>query len=464
MWFTDVCLIVTGAAPTMTTRTMTTTTSSSIFSLTPVTILPPIIPSPLITTSTFTWNTETLTLASPSSSPTTASAETPSTNTLALAIALPITLVVITSLLVLLICVLPRRWKWNTCFYRRRSGGYSPNREASLLSTLDSETKSTVPGNMEMSIIDTYAAASASWSSIPRVPEMVAVREGRERDSGGVSPWSGSESTAVASGRASAGVVPPVGDAGLFRTGTRSERRSVMFAYRPTEEGELPLEVGDEVDVLERFEDGRAFGFNRRTGQTGYFPLIYLSDTTDNDSDNESDEGTIVPPLRPPSVAAPYAPQEAAFDRPAEHWYDATIATGDSVTVWEVFEDGTGFGVVEGGDAHPHIGVLDIKRTLPFFSPLTTTSSRPISSIPRSKFSALAHPRTLIFLGGGPFVHLEAKREFCMRALASGVLGAEDRRCYVGLWGELERCTGGARGGGVKVGRGKGRRVPTDQW
>ncbi|KAJ3038465.1 hypothetical protein HDV00_000562 [Rhizophlyctis rosea] len=115
-----------------------------------------------------------------------------------------------------------------------------------------------------------------------------------------------------------------------------------MFAYQPKGEGELPLEVGDEVDVLERFEDGRVFGFKRRTGQTGYFRPIYLSDTMNNDSDNKSDDVTSVPPPRPPSIATPYAPQEAAFDLVAEQCSDATIASGDWVTVSEVFGDESG--------------------------------------------------------------------------------------------------------------------------
>ncbi|KAJ3026102.1 hypothetical protein HK097_006529, partial [Rhizophlyctis rosea] len=110
-----------------------------------------------------------------------------------------------------------------------------------------------------------------------------------------------------------------------------------------------------------KFENGRGFGFNRRTGLTGYFPLLYLSDSLDSDdADNASilsDGNTTIVPTRrstthahPPTSSAlstpPYAPQEAAFDRPVEFWYEADVKVGDTVEIWEVFEDGRGFGVV----------------------------------------------------------------------------------------------------------------------
>ena len=68
---------------------------------------------------------------------------------------------------------------------------------------------------------------------------------------------------------------------------TTKTMRTVAFDYVAASSGELCLEVGDEIEILEAINDGVHWGIgkNLRTGETGEFPVSYLSHVNCDDLD-----------------------------------------------------------------------------------------------------------------------------------------------------------------------------------
>ncbi|KAJ3300408.1 hypothetical protein HK104_000922 [Borealophlyctis nickersoniae] len=323
-----------------------------------------------------------------------------------------------------------------------------------------------------MSLIDIYARGSDSWTDLPRKPDAVANVEGRERERRSGIALSGGRDGGPGGG--GGGDVDELRhDPGVFagRKG-RKTLRSVLFAYRPPRGvGGLELEVGDLVDVLETFEDGKALGMNRRTGQTGYFPLSHLSDTPYTTSSSSSSSGSSARTLTPRDADTIFKPntsnnttlvrqhdsvggEEARYDYTPEAWYEVPVHAGDRVDVWELFEDGWGFGVVFDGTTTT-TGLFPLGQILPT-PPSITTPTR------RTRRSALADPRSLMVLGGGPSTHAYAKLDFCLRGLGSGTLSRSERRVFGEVAREVE---GRVRGRESNNGRSEtDGSVATDQW
>ncbi|KAL6631241.1 hypothetical protein U3516DRAFT_775963 [Neocallimastix sp. 'constans'] len=57
---------------------------------------------------------------------------------------------------------------------------------------------------------------------------------------------------------------------------------TVCTNYEPKEREELTLRVKDRIHIIEVYSDGRAYGKNVITEQTGIFPLSYLKNEVKN--------------------------------------------------------------------------------------------------------------------------------------------------------------------------------------
>ncbi|KAI9103144.1 hypothetical protein DFS34DRAFT_683199 [Phlyctochytrium arcticum] len=121
------------------------------------------------------------------------------------------------------------------------------------------------------------------------------------------------------------------------------------------------------------------------------------------------------------------------------HWADISLVVGARVEVWAVLEDKWIFGMTgsfTASMARGGSGISPMVQQCGFFPRscvLAALQDTPKLTITR--VDALAQPDVITALGGGPTTYLASKREFCLRALASGLLSASERK----LWAtELE--------------------------
>jgi hypothetical protein len=58
-----------------------------------------------------------------------------------------------------------------------------------------------------------------------------------------------------------------------------TKTRTALFAYTAITGGEIGLQVGDVLQDVSEFGEGWSLGRNIRTGETGYFPSSFVSET-----------------------------------------------------------------------------------------------------------------------------------------------------------------------------------------
>ncbi|KNC96935.1 hypothetical protein, variant [Spizellomyces punctatus DAOM BR117] len=109
----------------------------------------------------------------------------------------------------------------------------------------------------------------------------------------------------------------------------------------------------------------------------------------------------------------------------SRHWAEISVDISDTVAVWGILQDDWAFGMI--GSPSDTAAPLACG-----FLPLTSLGSTPANApvLGFTRQAALSAPTRLTSLGGGPDTYLIPKRDFCLRALASGLLTGAERQIW----------------------------------
>ncbi|TPX66880.1 hypothetical protein SpCBS45565_g04177 [Spizellomyces sp. 'palustris'] len=134
----------------------------------------------------------------------------------------------------------------------------------------------------------------------------------------------------------------------------------------------------------------------------------------------------------------------------SRHWAEIPVDTGDTVAVWGILQDDWALGMI--GSPSDTAAPLACG-----FLPLTSLGSTPANApvLGFTRQAALSAPTRLTSLGGGPDTYLIPKRDFCLRALASGLLTSAERQIWATELDAIVMKIDGLVGAGAGPFRGK---------